>query len=106
MIELDNNTGDLVNENIENVTIRQYLNNHFLHSSQGYKVADRSHFNGELRFNYSSNALLEKYIPTLSAFKSLIEATLFGGDNQKKLNCPLFIIILWPFPMTEKRIIF
>ena len=39
-----------------------------------------SHFNGELRFNYSSNTLLKKYIPTISAFESLIEATLFGGN--------------------------
>jgi len=29
------------------VTLRQYLNNHFLHSSQGYKVADSSFNNND-----------------------------------------------------------
>jgi len=39
-----------------------------------------AHFNGELRFNHSAYALLKTYIPTISAFESLIESTLFGGN--------------------------
>ena len=45
-----------------------------------------SHINGELQFNTAAHDLLEKYIPTLSVFESLLENTLFGGSFKSHLT--------------------
>lgn len=39
-----------------------------------------AHFNGDLRFNFHANTLLQKHMPTINAFESLIEFSLFGCD--------------------------
>lgn len=43
-------------------------------------------FNCELRFNYYANTLLQKHMPTISAFESLIVCTLFGGEFKSFLG--------------------
>lgn len=45
-----------------------------------------SHINGELQFNHAAMSLLERYVPTISVFESLLEHTLFGGSFKSYLS--------------------
>ena len=73
----NNYTEDLVDENIENVTIRQYLNNHFLDSSQGYKVADSS-FNNNDKIDIHSSDFRYEHEYLVSFYRTLDLDAFFG----------------------------
>ena len=45
-----------------------------------------SEFIGNLRFNNHADYLLRTHLPTISAFESLIEFTLFGGEFKSFLG--------------------
>lgn len=49
-----------------------------------------AHLNGELQFNYHGHILLQKHLPIINGFESLIEFSLFGGEFKSFLGKALW----------------